>query len=630
VMFADIAGFTAWCSVREPAQVFVLLETLYGAFDQHARARGVFKVETIGDSYVAVAGLPDPRPDHALVMARFARECLDSMSLVCNHLVVELGPDTADLALRVGLHTGAVTAGVLRGQKARFQLFGDTVNTTARMESNGLPGRIQASEATFKALGKLGKGHWARKRDELVQAKGKGKMQTYWVDPKMSDASTIESASSLESEGISGVPHIEDWRMAAKMEGLVAWNVDVLSRLLHRIAQSRVTSRRASLGLNKQASASTVGEDKAILFERSQEIDFVASKKKFDESSQLGEELRAQMREFVLEISDLYNEALPYHNFERASHVALSLKTMINSAEKAVGTKSKDELFSSDPLAEFGCLFAMLIHGVDHSGASNAELVKEKNEKVSLFHGRCINEQHAFNVGMELLMSEKYRYIRTMIAATKQEWARFRQVVVNCVLATDTMDQDFWDERRDQWAICFGENATAGESQAHKNQKATIFMEYIVQSAVTGPSMQHYQIFIKWFRRRILQSHDRASDAGQSNEFDWFQHELDRFDKLILPLAMDLDKCGLLAGIGREHLDYAMQNREEWEQKGQDFLRDLMDRISNGNKKSGLFETILEEEEEAEAEFTEVLGSESAYDDMGSTHLSKVGEMAQV
>jgi hypothetical protein len=104
VMFADIVGFTAWSSTREPSQVFTLLETVYNAFDKIANRRKVFKVETIGDCYVAVAGLPDPRKDHAVCMARFANDCLVRMKEVVQRLERSLGPDTAELSMRFGLH----------------------------------------------------------------------------------------------------------------------------------------------------------------------------------------------------------------------------------------------------------------------------------------------------------------------------------------------------------------------------------------------------------------------------------------------------------------------------------------------------------------------------------------------
>jgi class 3 adenylate cyclase len=91
VFFADIAGFTSWSSTRSPTDVFHLLETLYGAFDEIAHRQGVFKVETIGDSYVAVVGLPTPRKHHAVAMARFAQECIFSMNRLTQDLTKVLG-----------------------------------------------------------------------------------------------------------------------------------------------------------------------------------------------------------------------------------------------------------------------------------------------------------------------------------------------------------------------------------------------------------------------------------------------------------------------------------------------------------------------------------------------------------
>jgi class 3 adenylate cyclase len=96
-MFADIVGFTAWSSVREPTQVFTLLESIYRSYDVIARQRRVFKVETVGDCYVAVTGLPDVRKDHAVAMVKFAHACLKKTSEVTKKLEVILGPDTADL-----------------------------------------------------------------------------------------------------------------------------------------------------------------------------------------------------------------------------------------------------------------------------------------------------------------------------------------------------------------------------------------------------------------------------------------------------------------------------------------------------------------------------------------------------
>ena len=156
---------------------------------------------------VAVAGLSNPQDDHAVRMVRFAGDCIAKMSLLVTELSETLGEDTADLQLRVRLYSGPVTAGVLRGQRCRFQLFGDTgkgkssvfvclsgifgvltlfsyfytVNTAARMESNGVPGRIHVSGATAAELRSKGKESWLTAREETIVAKGKGEMQTYFA-----------------------------------------------------------------------------------------------------------------------------------------------------------------------------------------------------------------------------------------------------------------------------------------------------------------------------------------------------------------------------------------------------------------------------------------------------------------
>eukprot|EP00980_Cylindrotheca_fusiformis_P023088 scaffold10105_cov129-Cylindrotheca_fusiformis.AAC.1 len=193
VVFADIAGFTAWSSAREPQQVFVLLENIYGALDAIANKFVIFKVETVGDCYVAAAGLPEPMDNHAIVACKFAREALKKMKEVTHEMEVLLGPNTAALDLRIGIHSGQVTAGVLRGERSRFQLFGDTINTASRMESSGERDRIQVTQATAELLTESGYSKWLIPRSTRICVKGKGEMQTYWVRrlkppvPKISD-----------------------------------------------------------------------------------------------------------------------------------------------------------------------------------------------------------------------------------------------------------------------------------------------------------------------------------------------------------------------------------------------------------------------------------------------------------
>ncbi|CAB9515748.1 Receptor-type guanylate cyclase gcy [Seminavis robusta] len=205
VVFCDLPGFTAWSSTRSPKDVFQLLETVYSEMDAIALRRKVFKVETIGDCWLGVCGLPNPNPKHAVATARFADDCMKKVHELVVSLSDRLGADTGSIQIRTGLHSGSVTAGVLRGQKSRFQLFGDTVNTASRMETKGQAGRIHASESTATELIGAGKESWLTAREDKIVAKGKGEMQTYWIDPSIdskdrSKASTATSQEDVSSE----------------------------------------------------------------------------------------------------------------------------------------------------------------------------------------------------------------------------------------------------------------------------------------------------------------------------------------------------------------------------------------------------------------------------------------------
>lgn len=172
IIFTDCVGFTAWSASVTPDVVFRVLGAMFREFDELAHTLGIFKVETIGDAYMAVCGLPEPTPFHAERMADFALGLEGCVARAC-------AVTGAQLQIRIGLHSGSVTAGVLMGERSRFQLFGDAVNTASRMESTGLPGRIQVSETTA-ALLRAGGCHSLEHRGK-VAAKGKGELDTYWL-----------------------------------------------------------------------------------------------------------------------------------------------------------------------------------------------------------------------------------------------------------------------------------------------------------------------------------------------------------------------------------------------------------------------------------------------------------------
>jgi len=211
IFFGDLAGFTKWSSTRSPEQVFELLETLYSTFDGIAKRREIFKVETIGDCYVAATGLPEPQKDHAVRICRFSNECMNSMNTLTSELAVTLGSETCNLKLRVGLHSGKITGGVLRGDKCRYQLFGDTMNTASRMESNGIPGRVHVSKTTADELLTHGKGKWLTPREDRIVAKGKGEMETFFVLIPAHAATTATSSTSSDSSNMPlSLPAISD------------------------------------------------------------------------------------------------------------------------------------------------------------------------------------------------------------------------------------------------------------------------------------------------------------------------------------------------------------------------------------------------------------------------------------
>lgn len=257
-------------------------------------------------------------------MIRFAQLILQDMSRKTKELEITLGPDTGDLALRVGVHSGPVTAGVLRGERARFQLFGDTMNVAARIEASGDPGRIHVSNDTAELLKKAGKEHWLVQRNSAIYAKGKGQMQTYWVKEFHSDSSSSSNEPLKANPQVKYLPRRPS--MTEKESRLVDWNVEMLKEILVQIIRRRLALRASdkSVGkvkrINTKVSCGAKYREEFKPFECVQEIialpEFEAEVEDLKESKiEVPTEVLSQLQQYVTAIASKYRKN-SFHSFE--------------------------------------------------------------------------------------------------------------------------------------------------------------------------------------------------------------------------------------------------------------------------------------------------------------------------
>mmetsp|Transcript_28762 Transcript_28762/g.81107 ORF Transcript_28762/g.81107 Transcript_28762/m.81107 type:complete len:526 (+) Transcript_28762:3905-5482(+) len=192
IFFSDIVNFTKLGSSMTPLKISDMLDRLYHALDDLSEKYDVFKVETIGDAYMACSNLAKEQPDHTLRIAKFAIEAIH----VANQTLIDPDdPAKGTVTIRVGFHSGPVVANVVGSRNPRYCLFGDTVNTASRMESHSMKNRIHCSDRSAKLLRDQGSKLRLISRGD-IEIKGKGIMKTYWVNEANRQNSLVTSSSS--------------------------------------------------------------------------------------------------------------------------------------------------------------------------------------------------------------------------------------------------------------------------------------------------------------------------------------------------------------------------------------------------------------------------------------------------
>lgn len=167
VLFADVVGFTPMSANMSPPELVGLLNTVFSTFDEFVQDLGLEKIKTVGDEYMVAAGVPHQRPDHAHAIAELALRIQDHCA---QHQF-----NGHELRLRIGVNSGPVVAGIVGTHKFTYDLWGEVVNTASRMESHGVPGSIQISNATYDLI----RDDYVCERRGIIEVKGMGDTETY-------------------------------------------------------------------------------------------------------------------------------------------------------------------------------------------------------------------------------------------------------------------------------------------------------------------------------------------------------------------------------------------------------------------------------------------------------------------
>jgi 3'5'-cyclic nucleotide phosphodiesterase len=483
------------------------------------------------------------------------------------------------------------------------------------MESSSQPNKIQVSQKTAELIVEAGKGYWLSARKDLVNAKGKGLLQTYWLNPKrfktsgsivssiddlatdpddcgmiMNDIKGIE----LESRPFSVAAEIS----AEKLQRLIDWNVELFGDLLKPIMYKK---REKQCG--RKTDFHNVNEH-IVPDGTSVRKQVVASVKmpEYQPCTRTGPMdldpvVLSELRMYITTVANLYRNNNAFHNFEHASHVIMStVKLLQRVATRDVKKKDindQKEYFdytfgiSADPLTKFAIVFSALIHDLDHVGVSNSQLVKEEHPIAVMYDGLSPMEQHSFNIAFELLMEDSYSTLRAALYYTQEEFNRFRQLCVNCVIATDVFDKDLQTFREDRWNKTFA----AADSPSMTDEevwhcKATIIIEYIIQASDVAHTMQHWHVYQSWNKILFLEMYAayKAGRADRDPLEGWFWGELWFFDNYVIPLAKKLKECEVFGVDCDQLLDYATQNRMEWQNKGSDIVKSWKEELeATGN-----------------------------------------------
>ena len=277
---------------------------------------------------------------------------------------------------------------------------------------------------------------------------------------------------------------------------LIDWNADVLLKLLKKVVANREPKRTGGWDEDPVIkTSSNINEERVDVI---QLPPFNKDAHKFPKSTEIAPQVEEQLKEYVRAIAQAYRPN-PFHCLQHASHTTMSAAKLISrvavaDCDSGLVTEGEDALdseellaqyihtqtygLSSDPLTQFAAVLAALVHAVDHRGISNEDLVVEEPGVAARYGTTCLTEQLSFEKAWGKLMTDDFENLRRCIYSNQEEKQRFRQVMVNCVLASNYEDNEAQAKRKDRWDLSFGPAAIDDDP----DRKATSVLEALMQA----------------------------------------------------------------------------------------------------------------------------------------------------
>ncbi|CAJ1970219.1 unnamed protein product [Cylindrotheca closterium] len=362
-----------------------------------------------------------------------------------------------------------------------------------------------------------------------------------------------------------------------QVEKLVSVNVATLETLLTQVMTTRNGNESRYLDDGVESTSRNPYEEIQMFIEMKKST--IKSGNGTSTIHQVGADIRSELRDFVVTIVAGY-ESNQFHNFLHASHVAHMANLLVKCIHSTEGSNGASNI-AHDPLARFVIVLSALVHDIGHTGVPNSQLAEEQPELADKYSRKSIAEQNSIDTAWEILMSPKFKKLQCCLFESKQEKARFRQLLVNCVMATDIFDQDLRVLRQSRWEKVF-----SGDEEAHC--KATSAIEHIMQTSDVAHTMQDWEIYCQWNESLYRELHDAYTEGRSTKDPSdgWYEGELWFFDHWVIPLAQNLKACGVLDIVSDQLVKQARSNRRRWQLEGKQISQEMCSTIQSDTRSS--------------------------------------------